>query len=268
VQCAIDMENQVRSNGAVPATIGVFKGKVIVGLSHKEIEQLSQDKGAKKISRRDMAPAVAQKASGGTTVSATMIAAHLAGIRVFATGGIGGVHRNHPNDISPDLPELSRTPVIVVCAGAKAILDLPATIEYLETHGVPVVGYQCDEFPAFYAARSGLPLHCQADQLKEIIQIAKIHWELGLSSGILVVTPPPPEYALDYSLVESVITQALNDAERANIRGQAITPYLLQRVSELTQGESIQANLALLHNNAKIAAKIASELSQPKVISI
>lgn len=268
LQCALDMENQVRINGAVPATIGVFKGKVIVGLSHNEIEQLSQDKHAKKISRRDIAPAISQKTSGGTTVSATMIAAHLAGIRVFATGGIGGVHRNHPFDISPDLPELSHTPVIVVCAGAKAILDLPATIEYLETHGVPVIGYQCNEFPAFYAARSGLPLHCRADQPKEIINIAKIHWELGLASGILVVNPPPSQHALDYSLIESVIQQALEDAEQANISGQAITPYLLQKVSELTHGESIQANLALLLNNAKLATQIASELSEPKAFRI
>ncbi len=255
------MESQVVEHGAVPATIALVKGKIRVGLSGAELEELAQGAQMHKISTRDMGPAAALGWSGGTTVASTMLAAHTAGIQVFATGGIGGVHRQAPFDVSADLPALAKTPVIVVCAGAKAILDIPATLEYLETHSTPVVGYQTDEFPAFYSTSSGLPVQVRADTVDKIVQIAIQHWELGLNSGILVTVPPPVETALPYETVDAAIQTALQEAQASGVRGQQVTPFLLGRVKELTSGASLQANLALLLNNARVAAQIAVHLA-------
>jgi len=254
---ARDMETQIRENNAIPATVGVLDGFIYVGMDRAQIQQLAVSQPLHKISRRDFSTAIARKESGGTTVAGTLIAAHTTGIRVFATGGIGGVHRNAPFDISTDLQELSRTPVIVVCAGAKSILDLPATLEVLETVGVPVVGYQTDEFPAFYARSSGLPVSASAQNPLDVVKIAQAHWNLGLTSAILVVAPPPVDTALSASEMESAVEQALAEARQNNIHGQHVTPFLLNRVSELTGRASLNANLDLLLNNAQIAAQIA-----------
>ncbi len=252
----------IRENGAVPATIGVLDGRIHVGMDSQQLQQLVNADPLHKISRRDFATTISRKESGGTTVAGTLIAAHTAGIRVFATGGIGGVHRDSAFDISTDLQELSRTPVMVVCAGAKSILDLPATLEVLETLGVPVVGYQTDNFPAFYARSSGLPVSVRAEKPQEVADIAKAHWKLGLHSAILVVAPPPVDSALSEPEMESAVDQALADARRQKIRGQQVTPFLLTRVSELTGQASLKANLALLLNNAQIAAQIAVAFNQ------
>lgn len=290
------MEARVRAGGATPATIAILNGEVKIGLTDAEIEHLARPALAKdagrgihdapgilKVSRRDYPVAVAQKRDGATTVAGTMIAAHWAGIQVFATGGIGGVHRSvvsrqspvarqthlttddlrlsTPLDISADLPELARTPVIVVCAGAKAILDLPATLEWLETHGVPVVGYGTDEFPAFYSRESGLQLEARADSPAEVAAIARAMWGMGFGGGLLVCVPCPAEAARPREEMESAITTALREAEAQGVRGKAVTPFLLARVSELTHGESKAANLALLENNAGVAAEIGKALS-------
>lgn len=261
LQLALDMEKTISDIGAIPATISVVHGKVNIGTSSEDLEYLSNANGLKKISIRDFGPACAKGLSGGTTVAGTLIAAEKAGIKVMATGGIGGVHLHSTHDISTDLIQLSRTPMILVCAGAKSILDLPATIEKLETFGIPVIGYKTDEFPAFYSKQSGLPVSAKANSSKEVVQIAKAHWDLGLSSTVLVVAPPPDEVAMDPEKLESIIEEALNELEQQNIKGQAVTPYLLSAVKEKTKGESLKANLGLLLNNAAIAAKIAIELS-------
>jgi len=263
LRLALRMEETIRMEGGVPATVGVIDGVVYVGLSQVQLEHLANEENLHKISYRDFAPAIAFGYSGGTTVAGSIIAAHLAGIKVFATGGIGGVHRNAPYDISTDLIELSRRPVIVVCAGAKAILDLPATIEYLETMGVPVIGYRTDEFPAFYSRKSGLPVSTRADSPEEVARIAQAHWNLGLKSALLVVVPPPEETAMEASEVESAIRKALTEVEQKHISGQEVTPYLLGRVSELTGRESLKANVSLLLNNASVAAQIAGQFAKP-----
>jgi pseudouridine-5'-phosphate glycosidase len=265
LELARDMAEQVRAGGAVPATIGVLDGRILIGMSQQELEKLEQAEPLHKISRRDFATAIAKGESGGTTVAGTLIAAHAAGIRVFATGGIGGVHRQTPFDVSTDLRELSHRPLVVVCAGAKAILDLPGTLEYLETLGVPVVGYQTDEFPAFYARSSGLPVSVRADSPDEVVALAEAHWNFGLGSAILVVVPPPEESALPADQMDTAITQALTEAQEKKIRGQGVTPFLLARVSELTGQASLRANLDLLLNNARVAAQIAVTLSQRKM---
>jgi len=262
IKLALEMEIQVRKNNATPATIGVLKGKIYIGMEPAQLEELAAAEPLRKISRRDFAPAITRKENGGTTVAGTLIAAHTAGIRVFATGGIGGVHRDSHFDISTDLQELSRTPVIVVCAGAKSILDLPATLEMLETLGVPVVGYQTDEFPAFFARTSGLPVSVRVDTPGEVAEIAKAHWNLGLNSAVLVVVPPPTEVALSEPEMQTAVNQALREAQEQGIRGQQVTPFLLSRVSELTNKASLRANLALLLNNARVAAQIAGKYYQ------
>ena len=259
---AFDTETEVRAQDAVPATIAVLEGIIHIGLTQEDLEKLSEGKDNRKISVRDYGPALAQKASGGTTVAGTLYAAKQAGIQVFATGGIGGVHRNAPFDISADLPQLAKSPVVVVCAGAKAILDLPATLEYLETASVPVIGYQTDEFPAFYSRESGLPVQTRADTPEEIAEIAKAHWGLGFESAVLVGTPPPEKSALPAAQIEAHIQQALDEAQAQNIRGQAVTPFLLGRVSELSGGDSLKANLALLKNNARLAGEIAVSMNE------
>jgi pseudouridine-5'-phosphate glycosidase len=272
---AVDMQKEVRQKGATPATVAVLSGKIHIGLQDGEIEQLSRANDMHKLSSRDFAPAVALKWSGGTTVAATMVASHAAGIRVFATGGIGGVHRElHGSevrtsaDVSADLPQLANTPQIVVCAGAKAILDLPATLETLETMSVPVIGWMTDDFPAFYSTTSGLSVSARADSPRAVADIARAHWELGFRSAVLVVVPPPAEMAMPYEAVDQAVRQALKDARSEGVRGQAVTPFLLKRMTELTGGASLQANLALLRNNARVAAQIARELAEEERLKI
>jgi len=259
---ARDMEKEVRIQGAVPVTIGLMDGKVHIGLLDDELERIATaGKEIRKVSRRDFGIALARHEMGGTTVAGTLFAAYRVGLRVMATGGIGGVHRGAAFDISSDLNELNHTPMIVVCAGAKAILDLPATVEMLETMGVPIIGYQTDEMPAFYSTSSGLPVTESVMTPREIAEIARSHWEAGLASAILVVVPPPSEVAIPAELIEQAIRQALDESHQLHITGAKVTPFLLQRVSELSGGASLQANLALLLNNARLAARIAVELT-------
>lgn len=257
IQLAQDMENEIRQGGAIPATIAIVEGIVQVGLKIDQLEYLASARGVWKASPRDFSRMVVNKESGGTTVAGTLVIAHAAGIRVFATGGIGGVHRIPRGDVSADLPQLANTPVIVVCAGAKAILDLPATVEYLETHGVPVIGYQTNEFPAFYSIRSRLPTSARADNPQEVVDFARTHWQLGMKGSVLVTVPPPLDVALPDDEMREAVKQALKDAKEERVRGQQVTPFLLKRVSELTGNASLVANLGLLRNNAGIAAQIA-----------
>ncbi|RJP49895.1 MAG: pseudouridine-5'-phosphate glycosidase [Anaerolineaceae bacterium] len=264
LELAREMEKQVRDNGATPATVAILDGKIRIGLSDEELAQLSNSDPTLKASHRDLATAIVKKVNGGTTVAGTMFAANMAGIKVFATGGIGGVHKESSFDISTDLRSLAEIPMIVVCAGAKAILDLPATLEYLETLGVPVIGYKTDEFPAFYSRESGLGVSVRLDSPKEIADFAKAHWDLGMKSGVLVTNPIPAAEAIPGSRMEPVIAKASAEAIKQGVHGQALTPFLLARISELTKGKSLKANLALLLNNARLAAKIAKEVNVKK----
>jgi pseudouridylate synthase len=258
---ARQLEATVTDNGAVPATIAILNGQLYVGLEASELEYLANADDVRKVSRRDLPIVVAQKLNGATTVAATMWIAAQAGIHVFATGGIGGVHRGHPFDVSADLPELAQTPVVVVCAGAKAILDLPLTLEWLETHGVPVLGFGTDTLPAFYSRSSGLPIDAQVNSAQEAAAIIHAKFDLGLAGGVLIGVPVPEEYAMSNTEAEAAIVQALKMAEEANLHGTAMTPFLLQHVSDLTGGESRTANIALLKNNARVAAQIACALA-------
>lgn len=264
LNAAQDMENELRQLGVTPATIAVLEGGVRVGINQLQLERLVGDRGALKIGPRDYGPAVAQGLSGGTTVAGTLIAARTVGVRVFATGGIGGVHHFPEHDVSADLRELSRSPVVVVCAGAKAILDLPATLEVLETYGVPVLGYHTDQFPAFYAQSSGLPLSVRVDSAADVARIAQAHWDLGLQSAVLVAVPPPQDVALPGKVLQAAIDWAIEEAQENEIRGQAVTPFLLKRLSDLTGGASLRANLGLLHNNARVAGEIARHMSRDR----
>ncbi len=257
VQLARDMESAVHRGGALPATIAVLDGKIRVGLEAEDLNKLARSKENLKVSRRDFSGAILSKGSGGTTVSGTMFVASQVGIRVFATGGIGGVHRENQLDISADLHALADTAMIVVCAGAKAILDLPATLEYLETMSVPVIGYQTSEFPAFYSRESGLKVSCRLDTPQAISQYWKTQRQLQLLNGILVANPIPEADAIPRSELEPIIAKVSREAQDKKINGQALTPFLLQRVSELTKEKSLRANLALLLNNARLASQIA-----------
>ncbi len=259
LEVAQSMEDSVLSSGAIPATIGVLGGDIHIGLEPDELERLASSKSAVKISRRDIAGALLKKLDGGTTVSGTMTLAEMAGLKIFATGGIGGIHRGNLTDVSADLPSLARIPVMVVCSGAKSILDLPATREYLETVGVPVIGYQTNEFPAFYSKESGLKVDFKLDSPVEIAKFAKLHWELGLGSAILVTVPVPDEFAIPASEMDGFIDQALEEMEHLGIKGAASTPFLLSKVSELTGEKSMRSNIALLKNNARVAGEIAVE---------
>jgi len=258
-ELACQMEDEIRTAGVIPATIAVLEGKLKVGLTRDELEFLSTSQDVFKAGKRDLGLLCSRNQSGGTTVSATMYIAYRAGIRVFATGGIGGVHRGSSGDISADLPELQETPVAVVCSGAKAILDLPRTVEWLETAGVPVLGWQTDTFPAFFTASSGLPVHTRVDTAEEAASILHHHWSLGLK-GALVTDPCPADEAMDAGPVEKALKQAEAEARQAGITGKAVTPFLLSRLAELTDGHTMKANLALLLENARTAAKIASAL--------
>jgi pseudouridylate synthase len=260
---ARDMEAAVRDGGAEPATIALLSGNVHVGLGARELEHLARASGIWKISRRDLPVAMAQRRDGATTVAGTILIAHQAGLRVMATGGIGGVHRGDPTDVSADLPEIARTPIVVVCSGAKAILDLPATLEWLETWGVPVVGYQTDEFPAFYSRESGLSLEARAASPGEVAAIAQAMRNAGYAGGMLLCVPCPAEAARPAEEMEKAIPQAILEAESRGVRGKAVTPFLLARVSELTEGKSRAANLALLRNNALVAAQVAMAIQSP-----
>jgi pseudouridine-5'-phosphate glycosidase len=261
LETALKLEEVVRSEGAVPATIGVLSGSLCVGLLPEQIEHLATATGVRKVSRRDLPVVVAQQEDGATTVATTMWISCRAGIKVFATGGIGGVHRGHPFDVSADLPELAQTPVIVVCSGAKAILDLPLTLEWLETHGVTVLGYGTDVFPAFYSRDSGLPVDMRAESPEDVARVFRAQQALGLTAGLLVGAPVPVEAELPADAMESAIEQALEGAESSGIWGKALTPFLLSRVSSCTAGASLKANLALLENNARVAASISVALA-------
>lgn len=260
LELARNMEQQVRDAKATPATVALLDGKIRLGISDEELIRLSESQSTLKVSHRDFATAIVKKVNGGTTVAGTMLAAHMSGIKAFATGGIGGVHKESSFDISTDLKALAETPMVVVCAGAKAILDLPATMEYLETMGVPVVGYKTDEFPAFYSRESGLKVSARLDSPQEIAEFAKAHWSLGLRSAILVTNPVPETDAIPTSEMEPMIAQASAEAVEKGIHGQALTPFLLGRISELTKGKSLKSNLALLLNNARLAGEIANEM--------
>jgi pseudouridine-5'-phosphate glycosidase len=260
INAAQDMESEVRRLGCTPATIAVLDGRIQIGLDSFELDRLATGDGMQKISARDFSSALTRGESGGTTVAGTMLAAQTVGIKVFATGGIGGVHRYPPSDVSADLPQLANTPMIVVCAGAKAILDLPATLEYLETHSVPVVGYQTKHFPAFYSRESGLQTGAVASSAGQVVAMAASHWALGLKSAVLVTVPPPEDVAMPVKDLVAAIDEALAEVREQGVRGQAVTPLLLARVSELTGGASLRANLGLLRNNARVAAEIARVL--------
>ena len=263
VETALKVEQIIRDNGAVPATIAILGGRLKAGLTPEEIEYLGkQGQAVTKASRRDLAVLVARKADGATTVTTTMMIAHMAGIQIFATGGIGGVHRGAETtmDISADLEELAATPVMVVCAGAKSILDLGLTLEYLETHGVPVIGYGTKELPAFYTRTSGFEVDYRMDTPEEIAAAFHASRELGLKGGMLVTNPIPEEFAMDHDVINKAIDEAIAQAKAQGIHGKATTPFLLAKVKELTGGDSLDSNIQLVFNNARLAARTAAAL--------
>ena len=263
VETAMLVEKTIRENGAVPATIAIIGGRLKAGLSPEEIEYLGKSgRKVAKVSRRDLAAIVARGADGATTVTTTMIIAHMAGIKVFATGGIGGVHRGAETtmDISADLEELASTPVMVVCAGAKSILDLGLTLEYLETKGVPVIGYGTDELPAFYTRSSGFGVDYRVDTPAQLAAMFKAQQELGMKGGMLVTNPIPEQYAMDKAVIDAAIEQAVAESKEQGIHGKETTPFLLARVVELTGGASLESNIQLVLNNAIVASKTAAEL--------
>ena len=261
LETAAVVEETVRAEGATPATIAVLRGGLCVGLDQAQRELIAKN-DVKKLSTRDIPVAIARGWNGATTVAATMWIAHRAGIDVFATGGIGGVHRGSLPDVSADLPELARTPMIVVCSGAKIVLDLPATREWLETHGTTVVGYGCDELPAFYSRNSGLLVDVRCDSAKEVVEIFKTQRELAMESALIVTVPVPAEAEVEASLLHRVIDEAISDAEREHIVGRDLTPFLLARMSQQSEGATLRANIALLENNARVAAQIAVALNR------
>ncbi len=264
VETARMVEQIIRDNGAVPATIAIMDGKIKIGLSEEELELLGNTPGVSKVSRRDIGQLIATQKIGATTVAATMICAELAGIRVFATGGIGGVHRGAETtmDISADLEELSNTGVAVVCAGAKSILDIGLTLEYLETKGVPVIGYQTDEMPAFYTRSSGFDLTFRSDDASQLAQVLKAKWDLGIKGGAVIANPIPAEHALEDSFINDIITQAMTEAKENGISGKEVTPFLLGKVKDLTEGKSLVANIELVKHNAKVGAQLAAAYNE------
>lgn len=263
IETARRLEQIVRDGGAIPATIGVVGGNLLIGLDANQIDLLAKADDIKKLSVRDLAIAVARRWNGATTVASTMWIAHRAGIKVFATGGIGGVHRGTLPDVSADLPQLAATPMIVVCSGAKIVLDLPATREWLETHGVTIAGYQCDELPAFYSRTSGLPIDVRCDNPADVVEVFKTQQQLDTRSALLVAAPVPSENEVNRSVLEGALNDALNEANRRAIGGRELTPFLLAQMSEKSEGATLHANIALLENNARVAAQIATGLSNP-----
>lgn len=264
VETALKVEEIVRANGAIPATIAILKGKLKVGLTHEEIEYLGNNDDVIKVSRRDIPFIVAKALDGATTVASTMIIATLAGIKVFATGGVGGVHRGAQEtfDISADLQELAHTNVAVVCAGAKSILDIGLTLEYLETQGVPVVGFGTEELPAFYTRKSGFKVDYSVDTAQELAVAIKAKWDLGLKGGLVIANPIPEQYEMDYDIINNAIENAVKEADEKGIKGKESTPFLLAKVKEITQGKSLESNIQLVYNNAKVGALLAVELSK------
>jgi pseudouridine-5'-phosphate glycosidase len=257
LQTAQRLETAVRDQGAVPATIAILDGKLSAGLNDDELQLLAHGNDIRKISTRDISLAVARGWNGATTVASTIWIAHRAGIKVFATGGIGGVHRGLLPDVSADLPELARTPIIVVCSGAKIVLDLPATREWLETHGVAVIGYQCDELPAFYSRQSGLAIDVRAESPEDVANVFHAQRSLRVESALLVVVPVPAEFEVPAEELQQVLATALEDAQWKEISGAALTPFLLSQMAERSGGATLRANIALLENNARVAAEIA-----------
>ncbi len=262
LETAQRLEQIVRAEGATPATIAVLNGKLCVGLDQDQVECVATGDDIRKLSTRDLAIAVARGWNGATTVAATMWIAHRAGIKFLATGGIGGVHRGALPDVSADLPELSRTPMIVVCSGAKIVLDLPATREWLETYSITVVGYGCDEMPAFYSRRSGLAVDVRCDSPKEVMRLFKTQRELVIESALLVTVPVPDDAEIPQEALNKILDQALRDAEKSDVSGRDLTPFLLARMAQLSEGATLRANIALLENNARVAAQIAAALSR------
>jgi pseudouridine-5'-phosphate glycosidase len=260
LETAQRLQEAVREAGAVPATIAIIGGKLTLGLTDDELKLLAEKTGIRKISTRDISIAVAQGWDGATTVASTTWIAHRAGIKVFATGGIGGVHRGSLPDVSADLPELARTPIVVVCSGAKIVLDLPATREWLETHAVTVVGYQCDELPAFYSRASGLRVDVRAEDADVVANIFRAQQSLGIESALLVGVPVPAKFEVPAEELQPVLTTALEDAEWKGITGPELTPFLLRQMAERSGGATLRANIALLENNARVAAAIASAI--------
>jgi pseudouridine-5'-phosphate glycosidase len=257
LETALKLEQIVREGGATPATVAVFDGEFCVGLEQKQIERLATDNAIRKISRRDLAVAAANKLNCATTVATTAFIAHRASIKVFATGGIGGVHRGFSADVSADLVELSQTPIVVVCSGAKIVLDLPATREWLETYGITVLGWRCDEMPAFYSRSSGLSVDERVETAEDVARIAAARDELELSNAVLVTVPVPTEFELDRTELENILDESLETAEKNSIRGKEITPFLLSEMSRRSDGRTLLSNIALLENNAHVAAEIA-----------
>ncbi len=262
VETAKNVEQILRDKGVMPATIAILDGRLKVGVTDEELERLGKNNNVIKTSRRDIPFIVAKKLDGATTVATTMIIAALAGIKVFATGGIGGVHRGAQEtfDISADLEELAHTNVAVVCAGAKSILDLGLTLEYLETNGVPVVGFSTNELPAFYTRKSGFGVDYRIDSAKEVADAIKAKWDLGLNGGMVITNPIPEEDAMDYDVITKAINEAVKEAEEKGIRGKESTPFLLAKIKDITGGDSLESNIKLVYNNAKLAADIATEL--------
>ena len=261
LETAKNLERIVRENGAIPATIAVFDGEFCVGLDSSQIERLATDKTIRKISRRDLPIAVARKLNCATTVATTAFIAHKAGIKVFATGGIGGVHRGFAADVSADLPELAQTPITVVCSGAKIVLDLPRTREWLETNGVSILGWQCHEFPAFYSRSSGLLVDERIETAEEVAEIVRARDDLKLENTILVAVPVPAEFEIELNELEKILAESLKLAAEQNVSGKEITPFLLAQMSAKSAGKTLSANIALLENNARIAAQIAVSYS-------
>lgn len=257
LETAIRLQQIVRDAGAVPATIAVIDGKLSAGLSDVQLRFVAESDEIKKVSIRDLPVAIAQKWNGATTVASTSWVARRAGIKVFATGGIGGVHRGSLRDVSADLPALATTPLIVVCSGAKIVLDLPETREWLETYGITVVGYQCDEMPAFYTRTSGLQVDVRADSPREVAEIFRVQQELGIDRALLVTVPVPNEFEISAVDLERTLDEALNEAELRKVGGRELTPFLLSRMSQISAGATLKANIALLENNARVAAQIA-----------
>ncbi|NCC79787.1 MAG: pseudouridine-5'-phosphate glycosidase [Clostridia bacterium] len=261
VETALEVERIIRENGAVPATIGIIGGVLKAGLTEDEIDYMGKTSGIAKVSRRDIPYIVSEKLDGATTVASTMIIAEMAGIRIFATGGIGGVHRGAETtmDISADLEELTGTEVAVVCAGAKSILDIGLTLEYLETKGVPVYGYGTEELPAFYTRKSGFKVDYRIDEPKEMAEVLKTKWDLGLKGGALIANPIPEEYSMDAAFITKVIEDAVSEANEKGIKGKDTTPFLLAKIKEITGGDSLESNIQLVYSNAKVAAQVAVE---------